>query len=413
LLTLAEPRGRIDTFRALRHRNYRLYFCGQIVSLTGSWVQSAALTWLAYALTQQSRWPALIGAAQVLPTFLLGVWGGSLADRWPKRSLIFVCQAILLVLALLLAGLVLLDHATPWNLLVISIACGIVNAVDLPARLSFVIEMVGREDLLNAVALNALQFNTARAVGPAVSAMLLPLLGPGLCFLMNGLSFLAILLGLGCMHLPPPVPHEARKQDSSLLAGFRHLGEHPGQVLLLVLSGALALFGWPVLSLLPAYADQVLHVSEQGYGWMLSAIGVGALLASLAVASFGSLTRRRVFLGAGVLLSALALGGLAQMRSLAAAIAFCAVLGCGLILFFATGQAVLQLSSTDHNRGRIMGIWSMILSGAHPLGHLIGGWAADRWGVSWVLAGQSLGIAWATGIVLVLALVWRARGERP
>lgn len=406
----APPRHwRVDTFRSLRHRNYRLYFSGQLVSLTGSWVQTAALTWLAYDLTKQSCWLALIGAVQVLPTFLLGAWGGTLADRLPKRSLIFTCQALLLVLALLLAGIVGLGLATRWHLLVIATVCGVVNAVDLPARLSFVIEMVGRDDLPNAVALNALQFNTGRAVGPAVSAILLPLLGPALCFLVNGLSFLAVLVALAWMDLPPWVVPPRGHERHSRLAGFRYLRGRRGLLLLIGLSGALSLFAWPMLSLLPALSHQELEAGEGGYSWMLSAVGFGALVGALLVASFGSRLKARVFLGIGVVLGTVGLGGLALVRYLPLAMGCCAVFGCGLILFFATSQAVLQLNSTDDNRGRVMGIWSMVLSGAHPLGHLLAGPAADRWGVPLVLTMQGLGIAVAGGIVMAL---WRASQGR-
>src|SRR5262249_41633257 len=179
------------TFRSLRHRNYRLYFFGQMVSLVGSWMQTTALMWLAYELTRQSLWPALVPAVQVLPTFLLGAWGGALADRWPKRSLIFLTQAAFMALALVLAGLVLARAATPWQLLAVSVGWGVIQAVDLPARLAFVMDLAGREDVVNAVALNALLFNVARAVGPAVGGALLVWLGPGPCVLVNGLSYLA------------------------------------------------------------------------------------------------------------------------------------------------------------------------------------------------------------------------------
>jgi len=409
----------VDTFRAMRHRNYRLYFWGQFVSVTGSWAQGAALTWLAYDLTKESIWPSLVGAVQVLPTFVLGVWGGSLADRWPKRPLIFLSQATLLLLALLLGGLVLSGHVTPWHLLAVATAAGIVNAIDLPARLAFVIDMVGREDLPNAIALNSLLFNTARMVGPAVSAVLFALTGAGetgqtaagVCFLLNGFSFVAVLAALAWMDLPPPAPRTDKHDPAgSLWAGFRYLAQHRGLILLLLLSASMALFGWPILSLLPAVADQRLGASTGGYAWMLSAIGSGALIASLLVASYSNV-RRRWFLAAGVVLSAVSLLCLALTRSLPVAVACCTVLGCGLILFFPTSQSIMQLSSDDHIRGRVMGIWSMILCGAHPLGFLLAGRAADCYGVPLVLTLMGLGIAVAAVAVLVLALTWRGRRQ--
>src|SRR5262245_19086011 len=188
------------TFRALRHRNYRLFFLGQMVSVVGSWVQLTALMWLAFRLTETSRWPALVAAAQQLPGFVLGAWGGALADRLPRRVLIIQTQTLLLVLALALAGLTFAGVATVWHLLAIAVASGVVNAVDLPARLAFLVEMVGKEDLVNAVALNSLMFNLARAAGPALGAWLLLHGGPAACFLLNALSYLAVLAALARMH---------------------------------------------------------------------------------------------------------------------------------------------------------------------------------------------------------------------
>jgi len=440
-LSPSSLRWRVETFRALRHRNYRLYFCGQFVSVTGSWAQSAALMWLAYELTHESRWPALVGAMQVLPTAVLGAWGGSLADRRPRRALIFLTQASLLLLAMLLGGLVLLGQVTPWHLLAVATAAGIVNAIDLPARLAFVIDMVGRDDLPNAIALNSMLFNLARMVGPIVSGILFTLVGrggmgqtaAGVCFLLNGLSFVAVLAALAWMELPPINPSPKRKRGNVPLAdasgsdiwvGFRYLGRHPRLILLLVLSGAMSLFGWPILSLLPAVADQRLRGSTEAYAWMLSAIGGGAGLASLVVASFSSSRMRRWFLAAGVCLASSSLLGLAMARSLSLAVGCCALLGCGLILFFPTSQSIMQLRSADHVRGRVMGIWSMVLSAAFPLGHLLAGNAADSWlndgsvndvlgrwlavgpgeasGLPLVLAIMGLGIAAASAVVFLL-----------
>jgi MFS family permease len=387
-------RWRSETFSALRHRNYRLYFFGQLISLTGSWLQSAALTWLAYAMTGQSSWAAVVSAAQVLPTFLLGAWGGSLADRWPKRRLIFGCQFALLILALLLAGLVAAGAATPWALLAVATACGFVNAVDLPARLAFVIDMVGRDDLVNAIALNSMLFNTARVVGPALSGVVLRQWGAAWCFFFNSLSFVAVLAALAAMHrLPTDGQTHATQPHGSLPGGFAYLRQRPRLVLLLILAGAMAFFGWPMLSLLPAVSDKQLGQGPDGYFALLIAVGMGALLGALVLASTGSRVRRGVLLVLGVVVAATGIVGLSQVHALAAAL-LCATLGgMGLILFFATSQAMLQLSSADHNRGRVMGIWSMVLCGAHPLGHLVTGPAADHWGVPSVLLTMGIGIA--------------------
>jgi predicted MFS family arabinose efflux permease len=414
---------RIDTFRALAHRNYRLYFFGQAVSLTGTWVQSAALTWLAWELTRQNSWTALVSAAQVVPTVALGVYGGGLADRWPRRPLIFATQFAFLLFALLLTGLVGFDAVTPWGLLAVSLAVGVVNAVDTPTRLAFVCDMVGRDDLLNAIALNSLVFNVARAVGPALGGWVdraaqaaapavglapSPRLGAAACFLFNALSFVAVLVALACMRLPPrPRVVAARRNAGSVAEAFRHLARRPALVLLLILACATAFFGWPLISLLPALSDHQLHAGREGYDHMLSAVGAGALVGALLVASFGSAARQTLLLGAGIVLEAAALLGLATTTDVAAAVACCALSGAGLILFFATGQAMMQLGAGEHNRGRVMGVWLTVLSAAQPLGHLLGGRVADAWGVPPVLLLQGAGIALAAAAVGAAALLKR------
>jgi MFS family permease len=395
-----------STFRSLRHRNYRLYFFGQLISLLGTWMQTTALMWLAFELTAQSTWVAMVAAAQIVPTFLLGAWGGSLADLWPKRSLIFVTQSAFLLLALLLAGLVLAGAVTPWQLVAVTAAAGLVQAVDLPARLAFVIDLTGRHDLMNAVALNSLLFNVARALGPALAGLLLVWIGPAPCFLANAASYLAVLWALVRMEMTSATSPGRVKERASILGGIRSLDIDRELVFLILLAFTTALCGWPVISLLPALAQHVLHSETQGYSFMLSSIGIGALAAAWAVATFGSLEHRARLIGAGVVLVSAALVTLSFSRNLIVAIGCCAVVGFGLILFLATSQTVVQLGTADHNRGRIMGIWAMALSGAMPLGTLFAGRAADRWGEAPVLLCQGIGCAAAA---LALVAIFRPR----
>ncbi len=410
-------------FRALRHRNYRLYFLGQLISVTGSWVQTIALMWLAYRLTGQSQWPALIATAQILPTFILGAWGGALADRVSKRALILSTQAALLLLAVLLGLLVLGGHMTRWHLLALTLATGIVNAIDLPARLSFVMDMVGREDLVNAVALNSLLFNAARVVGPAIGGLLLTALGPGHCFLLNGLSFVAVLAALALMDVAGTSPTPPRPGLRALLEGWEHVARRPGLVCLLLLTGLMSLFGWPFLALLPALADRIMggHLPEtaillpddsnvaaggQGYSHLLVATGCGALLAAFTLAAFASPRWRRPFLIIAVLAATAGLCGLALVQEMAWVMVGCALAGFGLVLFNATSQSAVQLSTDGTNRGRVMGIWSIIICGALPLGNLLAGRAADSWGVAPVLAAEGLACLASAVAVLALLLVF-------
>ena len=398
------------TFRSLRHRNYRLYFLGQFVSITGSWMQTTALMWLAYERTGLSKWAGAISAAQILPIFFLGVWGGRLADRWPKHRLIIATQAASLLQALVLIGLVACHlDANPWWLFTVALAGGIINGIDLPARMAFVIEMVGKGDLVNAVALNSLLFNAARVAGPALAAPLLALgdHGPMICFLANALSYLAVLAGLCAMDPRRLNSGPADLPRQGLREGFRFLR-----------SAALAESG----------AAQRCHVAVRLAGTdSFAGASVAAVGRRLVVVRRSRQRHRRGGDGGGlpggvahddapprlVHRRRRAAGGAGHGLVIAgpsrrAGVAACGLVGCGLILYFVTTQAVTQLSAGDHNRGLIMGVWSMVLCGANPLGNLLAGGAADHWGVAPVLLVLALGAA-VVGIAVV-AVVREAVG---
>jgi MFS family permease len=406
---IQEPprRWRFTTFSALKHRNYRLYFFGQMISLVGSWLQTTALMSLVYDLGRKPSWPTTVAAATLLPTLLLGAWAGTLVDRWPKRALIFTTQALQLVLALALAAVCLfgLPHRDPeltcWLFVLIALLAGVVNALDLPARMSFVIEMVGREDLVNAVALNSMLFNTARAAGPFFGALLLAFLDPGYCFLINGLSFLAVLAALAWMDVPDMTAPSEHTTLGGLYAACRYVLRRRGLFWLLFLSGGVAFLAWPVISLLPALSDQQIHAGRDGYAFMLSGVGCGALIGAFCIATFGSLRRRFVFFTCGILCTVAALVCLAVVDWLPLAVLSCVLFGLGPSLYFSTGQSTVQLSSTDANRGRVLGIWSMATAGTLPVGNLVAGFAADHFGVAVVIAGLGAGILTLMLLVLI------------
>jgi MFS family permease len=393
---LSARRG-LATFRALRHRNYRLYFLGQLVSLTGTWMQTPALMWLAYQLRGESRWPAWIAASQFIPTFLLGFWGGTLADRWPKRPLLFATQTGLMLLPLLLIQLVLADVTNPWPYLLVSTCTGLVLAIDFPTRLAFVMDLVGREDLTNAVALNALMFNVARLIGPLLGGALMLVAGPAPCFWINCLSYLALLLAL--MHMDKSTLAHPAATDRPVrgleAGGFAYLANRPRLLALLFMAAMMGTCAWPFLSLLPALSAKVLGAPHTGYTLLLSGTGIGALSAALTVATVGEPGRNRRLIAVGIVMACTGLTGLALADRLWLAFVVCVVLGFGLIMFFSTSQSVMQLGAGDFNRGRVMGIWAMVISGAQPLGNLVAGPAADRWGEQDVLAGLAIILAGA------------------
>jgi MFS family permease len=402
------------TFRSLRHSNYRRYFLGQIVSFTGSWMQSAALMWLLYDRTGDPRWPSWILVAQVGPTVLFGTFGGGLADRYPKRQLIFITQTIFLIHATVLALLIAFNILSPWLILGLMALSGIVQAADLPARLAYVPDLVPKEDLINAVGLNSLLFNSARAIGPACAGLLflmaeaaMPFLPSGsnpvtigavACFAINAISFMAVLIALWGITAPGDSRTGKKTEGSSTWDGFRYLAQHPTLGGLVLLTLSFCIFGWPLLTILPAYTKLNLKLSEQTYSLLVSAVGAGALIAALTTATFGTTSRRGQFLILGAVVAAIGLEGLSQTSGVEIAAICCAAAGFGLILFLSTGQSTMQLAVPDEKRGRVMALWAMTLSASAPVGHLIAGELVTLVGVEPVLLGMAAGV----GIVAIV-----------
>jgi predicted MFS family arabinose efflux permease len=368
-----------------------------MVSLIGSWTQITALMWLAHQKTGEAKWPAFIAAVQIGPTFILGPWGGRLADRLPRRGLVLRTQAVFFSCATALFVLHLAGVLTVWAMLAVMLVHGIVQAIDLPCRLALLPSLVDRSDLANAVALNSLLFNVARAIGPAIAAALLASAGAVWCFLLNAVSYFAVILALSWMHLPAGTVNTERRNSG----GFRVLARTPGMLTLVLLAGLVAGGGWPLLALLPFFAERELGRAEGGYGTLLSAVGVGALMAALTAATFANELRPKVVLLAGLVLVAAALTVLWATATFVVATGCCVLFGFGMILFFATGQSVVQLGTADHDRGKVMGIWAMMLSAGVPLGNLVLGPLADEFGVKTIIAVQAYAIALAAGILAV------------
>ena len=418
---------RTRTFRSLRHRNYRLYFAGQLVSFTGSWMQSAALMWLVFDATHAPLWPPLLLVAQVGPTLLLGPWGGALADRLPKRRLIAGTQLAFLGIALTLTALVASNWHHPWLLFGVMACSGVVQAVDLPARLAFVPDLVPRDDLINAVSLNSLLFNSARAVGPAQAGRLFQLgdarvrsgalpgsrpvtVGALWCFGLNAVSVAAVLLALNRIDVPPDPA--AGREPGRLLDGLRYVAARPPLLAMLLLVGLMCVCGWPAVSLFPAYTHAALGHAEREYSLLVSSLGAGALVGALVTATVGSVRLRPVLLAGGAGLATAGLGGLAVAGSLPLALASGAVLGGGLVLVLSTGQSAVQLSVPDEMRGRVMALWAMTLAASAPVGHLLAGLAATHYPVRGVFGGLAAGAGVVAAGLTGLALLGRtARGK--
>ncbi len=398
-----------DTFAALKHRNFRLFFFGQLVSLTGSWMQNTAQGWLVYQLTGSKVLLGTVAAVGSLPMLVLSVWGGSLADRHSKRNVVFFTQSGMMLLAFAFAALVGSGYIRPWHIVVLSALVGVAMAFDMPARQAFMVEMTNREDLMNAVSLNSSIVNGARVVGPAMAGFLMARVGMTWCFLLNGLSFIAVIVGLLMMRLPKFVRQaQTHSTGMHVLEGFRYVARHRRVRILLLLFGVVGVFGWSYSVLLPAYATDILHVGEGGYSALLSANGLGALLGALTVATYGNRVRPRFMILGGLWLFSASLVLLAVVRSYLLVLSCMAVGGWGMLLYFSTTNTLIQTSVSDDMRGRVMGIWALVFGGMMPLGGLESGLLSQAVGVPWTIAVGALACAGAG-----LVTWWAVRRNPP
>lgn len=388
--------------QALRHRNYRLFFAGQLVSLTGTWMQSVAQGWLVLRLSNSPMLLGLVAAATSLPVLLFSLFGGAVADRVPKRRVLMCTQTVAMLLAFTMAILTYTHLVQVWHIVVMASMLGLVQAFDAPARQAFTIEMVGRDDLLNAIALNSSVFNAARTLGPALAGIVVAAIGEAPAFLLNGFSFLAVLAGLCLMRLPPftpPAQQDGIRHGSILREGLRYILDEPRIRSLLLLAGCMCLFGFVHVPMLPIFARDILHTDARGLGLLSAASGAGALTAALLLAQFSTkLPRGRVLLGA-MLLYPLFLIGFTFTRSLPLAMALLSLVGWASVTGLALTNTLIQTIVPDTLRARVMSVFTMLLMGLSPFGGMAAGALAERIGnVPLVVAGCA-GIAWL--IVLV------------
>lgn len=390
--------------RAFRHPNYRLYFFGMAISLTGTWMQNAAEGWLVYELTSSEFHLGLTRFLHSIPVTLFTLIGGHFADHFNKRRILVTTQFVSLTLALTLGSLALTGVVQFWHIAALAMALGLAQAFDIPARQSFIIDIVGKKDLMNAIAMNASIFNGARVIGPAIAGILIamPAVGVAGCFFLNGLSFLAVIVSYLLMKLPPAKPHPNPK---SLRRGMSEALKHVrgDRVLLtfIMLVATFSLFGWPYTVLMPAIARDVLGVGAAGYGMLMSANGTGALLGALTVATLGDYPHKKrvFFVGAFGFCATVAIFAQSTQFWMTAAILVAA--GWFMLLFFSTANTTVQLRVPDELRGRIMAIYSLGFIGLTPFGALLAGTAARQIG-----AGTTLTIgACICGVATALATV--------
>jgi len=369
------------TFSSLRHRNYRLWFWGQMVSLFGTWMQVTAQGFLVYELTHSPAYLGYVGFAAGLPSWFFMPLGGVIADRVRRRTLLVITQTSMMGLAFVLAALTYLEIVTPWEIVLLAFLLGIVNAFDAPARHAFVSDMVGREDLTNAIALNSTVFNSATSIGPAVAGVTYALVGPAWCFMINGVSFLAVIAALSRMRLQlagkGPVETSA---FHDLKQGFRYLLAHRMIRTLISLIVVTSLFGVSFAVLLPAWAVKILGGDATTNGWLQSARGVGALIGALIIASLGRFEFKGRLLIFGSFLFPVLVLVFSFVRHLPLSLIVLVGTGIANIFIFNLANSLVQTLVRDELRGRIMGIYSLTFFGFLPVGALWIGTMAEHFG---------------------------------
>ena len=402
---MAVPAG----LRALRHRDFRLFWSGQLVSLIGTWMQSVGQSWLVLELTNSAFKLGLIGTLQFGPMLCFSFVTGAIADRLPKRRVIIATQTALMLQAFVLSGLAWTGHVQYWHVAILATCYGLATTLDMPTRQAFIVEMTSKDDLINAIALNSAIFNGARMVGPAVAGLLVDRYGVAPAFAMNGLSFLAVIFALLAMRaegLPREADGATVRQD--IAAGLRYAMGTPLVALILSLLLTVSLFVINHGVMVPLLARDVLHEGAHGFGLLMAALGTGSVVGALVIAGMGrSRIPLSLLIAAAVTLSALTLA-LAAIRQFWSAMIVLALVGLSQIVFMASCNTTLQTAVPDRLRGRIMGLYAFVFAGVTPIGSIFVGSIAQWFGVSVAYAaGGGMGLI----CVLALALVW-ARGYR-
>ena len=384
-----------ETFPALTHKNFRYFWFGQCISLIGTWMQRTAQQWLVYTITKSAFSLGILGAAQFGPMLIFSLFAGVLADRYPKKMMLIFTQVALMILALILAVLVWSGHIYYWEIIILAVALGLVNTLDMPTRQSFMVELVGRKDLTNAIGLNSSIVNLARIIGPAIAAILMTKVGAGFCFFLNGISFIPVIIGLSLISSKTIIVAKTTgNMIKSIGDGLKYIIEKPVLTYAVFAVLAVGTFAMNTNVLFPVFADKVLHQGINGYGFLLSAMGIGSLVGALLVATkVREGPKRRTMFASSLVIATLLVMVFFIHSSFLAAIT---VAGIGFfnIIFMNTANATLQLNSSDEYRGRTMSVYALSLGGTTPIGNLFAGGFTQSYGpsVGFLMCGAITGI---------------------
>jgi MFS family permease len=388
-----------DTFASLKYPNYRLWFIGQLVSLVGTWTQTTAQGYLIYQLTQSPAYLGYVSFANGLPSWFFTLYAGAIADRVPRRTLMIITQSSMLVLAFILAILTFTNTVQWWHILILTFILGISNAFDAPARQAFVLEMVEREDMTNAIALNSTMFNSAVVLGPAIGGLIYAGVGPGWCFTINGITFIAVIIALLMMKLKPFTPVKRNGNTlSEVKEGLKYVVSHSDIRTLILGLFVITLFSLGIAALIPAWAVVVLGGDATTNGFLLAARGFGSLVGALIIAALGRFRFRGRVWTINSLLLPVMLVLFAYMRWLIPSLIAIAAMGFTFMMVVNLSNAMVQTRIPDEMRGRVMGIYTFFFFGAIPLGSLVSGWAAD-------IIGEPLTVI-ISGVILMLFALW-------
>lgn len=383
---LEEPQaaglGQGGTFSALRHRNFRLFWLGALVSNLGGWLQVVAQNWLVLSLTNSAFLLGLVNFIGNSPMLVLSIFGGVVADRNSRKTVLLITQNAQAVLMLLMAALSFFNIINIWMVVAIALGIGIVQAFNSPAYQTIMLDLVKKEDIMNAIALNSFQFNLTRVIGPGIAGVLVTLVGVAVCFFLNGLSFLAVVVALLMVRLPRPAQVvEKRPVWQEIRESLGYLRRNSALTGLLLIASLFSFFITPYLTLLPVFVQQVFKSGPEDYGILLSAVGVGALVGALVVANIsGRLRRRSRFMNWGMVMLVGSLLGFSLSTNLVLSMVMLAFAGGSLVSVNTTLNTIVQSSVPDQLRGRILSIWTLCTIGFMPLGNLQSGTVAQTWG---------------------------------
>jgi len=379
--------------RALRYRNYRLFFAGQVISLVGTWMQYLAMSWLVYRLTNSPFALGVIGFASQITAFFVSPFSGVWADRWNRHRIVIVTQILAMIQAFVLAGLVLFKVVQVWHIIVLSVFLGLVNSLDMPVRQSFTIDMIkNKQDLGNAIALNSLMFNLARFIGPVVAGFVVASFGEGVCFLINGVSYIAVIIALFLMKITPLKAENNRQRIwESMKEGFIYTFGFPPMRFILVLMGLVSLVVMPYAVLLPVFAKDVLHGNSRTLGFLMGAAGTGALAGAIFMAAKKGVRGLGKSISIATFMFGIGLVILSYVSSVWLSLVLMVFIGFGIMVHMASSNTVLQTIVDDDKRGRVMGFYVMAFIGLTPFGSLLAGSLASHIGTprTFLLAGIS------------------------